>query len=153
MKVITLFASQFGAKIALNPEFVIKKEQQYYLINPRVRKILHDDFLYAGLYLGEVKSGALHPSFNLLNMIVDSASNKVVLDRKSAWLFICGRDVFKKGISKICGSSKKGQYVLIQNEFGECLGFGKIIENLDILGNNLVIKNLFDIGDFLRRER
>jgi ribosome biogenesis protein Nip4 len=153
MKVIATFASHFGAKMALNPESVIKKEQRYYLINPRVRKLLRNDFLYAGLYLGEVKSGTLYPSFNLLNMLVDSASNKVVLDRKSAWLFICGRDVFKKGISRYFGARQKGQYVLVLNEFGECLGFGKIIENLDILDNKLVIENLFDVGDFLRRER
>jgi ribosome biogenesis protein Nip4 len=43
----------------------------------------------------------------------------------------------------------------VLNEFGECLGFGRIIGKLSgETGNNeVVIKNVSDIGDFLRRER
>ena len=102
------FASQFGVKIALNPELIVQKTNRYYLVNPALRKFAVGDFYYAGLYLGKVKNGVFFPSFNLLNMLADVAANRVVLDRKAAWLFICGRDVFREGIVKVFGSKRKG---------------------------------------------
>ncbi len=152
MKPIIVFASQFGARVDLNPESIIEKNESYYLLNTRVKKIMRSDFFYSGLYLGTVKDGVFFPSFNLLNMLLDVAKNKVFLNRKAAWLFICGRDVFKKGITKVYGSQNKGDYTLVLNEFGECLGFGRISEKLTIQVDMVVINNLLDVGDFLRRE-
>lgn len=152
MKPIIVFASQFGARVDLNPESIIEKNQSYYLLNTRVKKIMRSDFFYSGLYLGTVKDGVFFPSFNLLNMLLDVAKNKVFLNRKAAWLFICGRDVFKKGITKVYGSQNKGDYTLVLNEFGECLGFGRVSEKLTIQADRVVINNLLDVGDFLRRE-
>jgi ribosome biogenesis protein Nip4 len=52
------------------------------------------------------------------------------------------------------GSRKKGAHTLVLNEFGECLGFGKIIGSLDEAAkeSEVVVRNVSDIGDFLRRE-
>ena len=52
------------------------------------------------------------------------------------------------------GSRRKGDHTLVLNEFGECLGFGKIIGSLDEAAKNseVVVRNVSDIGDFLRRE-
>ncbi len=154
MKPIAAFASRFGGRIALNDEFVVEKAQRYYLLNPRLRKLIRSDFYCAGLYLGKIKNGVFFPSFNLLKMLTDVAANKVVVDRKTAWLFICGRDIFRKGIIRACGSQRKGDCTLVLNEFGECLGFGKITENLDEINNKgVAIRNILDVGDFLRREK
>jgi ribosome biogenesis protein Nip4 len=152
MKPIVAFASQFGAKVALNPEFIAEQEQRYYLLNPRVKKFMRNDFFYAGLYLGKVKNNLFFPSFNLLNMLVEIAANKVVLEPKTAWLFICGRDIFKKGIIRTHGAQRKGDCTLVMNQFGECLGFGRITEKLDNAEGKVVIRNILDVGDFLRRE-
>ena len=152
MKSLTAFASQFGGKIALNPEFVLEKAQRYYLLNPALRKVTRNDFFYAGLYLGKVKNGIFFPSFNFLNMLVAVAANKVVLDRKTAWLFICGRDVFRQGIVKFMGSQRKGDWTLVLNEFGECLGFAMISANVEEPAGKVVLRNVLDVGDFLRRE-
>jgi ribosome biogenesis protein Nip4 len=78
-----------------------------------------------------------------------------VVDDKTAWLFIVGRDVFKRGIVKVTGSGRKGNVTLIVNRYGECLGFGKIMHNLDknVQKDSVAVKNVSDIGDFLRRER
>ena len=104
MRPYEVFASRFGAKVAFNPQFILEKSQRYYLLNPRLKKVGQEDFFYAGLYLGKVgKNGGFFPSFNLLNMLVDVAANKIVVDRKAAWLFICGRDVFGTGIVKVMG--------------------------------------------------
>jgi ribosome biogenesis protein Nip4 len=154
MSALISFASQFGAKIMLNPEFIVENAQRYYFINPALRKLAGRDFYYAGLYLGKVKKGVFFPSFNLLNMLVAAAANKVILDRKTAWLYICGRDVFRTGILKMTGSKRKGDATLVLNEFGECLGFGRIMGQIDESGkNDIIIKNVSDVGDFLRRER
>ena len=41
------------------------------------------------------------------------------------------------------------------NEYDECLGFGKIVLNLRGAPDSeqIAIKNILDIGDFLRREK
>jgi ribosome biogenesis protein Nip4 len=152
VKALSAFASRFGGQIGLNPEFIVEKSQRYYLLNPALRKVAKTDFYYAGLYLGKVKNGLFFPSFNLLNMLVPVAANKVVLERKAAWLFICGRDVFRKGILKWMGSPRKGDYTLVVNEFGECLGFGVVFSVLEQT-DGVVVRNVLDVGDFLRRER
>jgi ribosome biogenesis protein Nip4 len=43
----------------------------------------------------------------------------------------------------------------VLNEFGECLGFGKVLAGLDAQGakNEVALQNVSDVGDFLRRER
>jgi ribosome biogenesis protein Nip4 len=85
-------------------------------------------------------------------MIAEKKANKMIVDKKTEWLFICGRDVFKQGIIKVVGSKRKGDYTLILNQHRECLGFGKILCHLG-KEDGVVIKNIADIGDFLRRER
>jgi len=153
MKPFEVFASRFGCNVAFNQEFVLEKRQRYYLSNPILRKMLQGDFYYAGLYIGKVgKNGVFFPSFNLLNMLVGVAANKIVVDQKAAWLYICGRDVFRTGILKVMGSKHRGDAALILNEFGECLGFGTIMENLNESEGKVAVKNVLDIGDFLRRE-
>ena len=153
MKPYEVFASRFGCRVAFNSEMVTEKNQRYYLLNPRLKTILQNDYYYAGLYLGKVKNGMFFPSFNLLNLLVDAAANKIVVDPKAAWLFVCGRDVFRVGIVKVMGSKRKGDATLILNEFGECLGFGKILEDITGSEGKIVVKNVLDVGDFLRRER
>jgi hypothetical protein len=51
------------------------------------------------------------------------------------------------------GSKRKGDYTLTLNRHGECLGFGKILFNLDRKIEGVTVKNISDIGDFLRREK
>jgi ribosome biogenesis protein Nip4 len=153
MRTYEVFASRFGAKVAFNSQFILEKSQRFYLLNPRLKKVGQEDFFYAGLYLGKVgKNGGFFSSFNLLNMLVDVVANKIVVDGKAAWLFICGRDVFRMGIVKVMGSKHKGDAALVLNEFGECLGFGTIMDGLNGSDSEVAVKNVLDIGDFLRRE-
>lgn len=154
MKAVVRFAFQLGAKIVLNADFVVDKAGRYFLLSEALQKVARKDFYYAGTYLGKVKNGKFFPSFNLLAMLARGEANKIVVEKKAAWLFICGRDVFRKGVMAVRGSRKKGDHTLVLNEFGECLGFGKIIGSLDEAAkrSELVVRNVSDIGDFLRRE-
>jgi len=154
-KPITNFAVQLGVQIALNLDLIVEKNGRYYLVNPVLKLLVRPDFFYVGVYLGKAKEGKFFPSFNLLVMLAKMGANRVVVDKKAAWLFICGRDILGKSIMRVQGASKKNTNALVLNEFGECLGFGRIVENLnDDEGNNqIAVRNVSDVGDFLRRER
>jgi ribosome biogenesis protein Nip4 len=154
-KPILTFAAQFGVQIALNLDLMAEKYGRYYLINPALKPLVKQDFFYAGIYLGKAKEGKFFPSFNLLAMFAKKEANRIILDRKASWLFICGRDILGKSIMRVQGPGKKDTNTLVINEFGECLGFGRIVEKLrDVAADNkIVVRNVLDIGDFLRRER
>ena len=152
MKPITDFAQRINAKLILDPKFVVEKEGRYYLLTRKLLSIAQDDFFYAGSYLGKMKNHKFFPSFNLLTTLAKTEANKVVVDEKAAWLFICGRDIFSKRITEAYGSRRKGDYTLILNSFGDCLGFGRIVQDFDA-DSKVIIKNVSDVGDFLRRER
>jgi len=111
-------------------------------------------FFYAGEYLGAVKGASFFPSFLLLAKIAQTKAKKVIVDKKTAWLFICGRDIFRQGIIK-ANNLKKGDHTLVINEKNECLGFGKIMVNLRGVPDSkeVAVKNILDLGDFLRREK
>jgi ribosome biogenesis protein Nip4 len=153
MKAIMKFAFQVGAHFSLNADFTVDKAGRYFLLNETLLKVARKDFYYAGTYLGKVKNGKFFPSFNLLSMLAKGEANKIIVEKKTAWLFICGRDIFRKGILAMHGSRKKGSHTLVLNEFGECLGFGKIIGGLDeTVKTEVAVRNVADVGDFLRRE-
>ncbi len=154
-KSVTNFASTFGIGIVFNPDLTVEKNGRFYLLNSTLKPLANKDFFYAGIYLGKAKEGKFFPSFNLLSMLAKKDANRIVLDRKAAWLFICGRDVLAKSIVRVIGSARKQSNVLVLNEFGECLGFGRIVGNLNERGKSdeIAVRNVADVGDFLRRER
>ena len=152
MKPIKDFVNRFDASINLDENFIVKKEDRYFLLNRSLKNLITKDFFYGGTYLGKMKNEKFFPSFSLLMMIAERKANKIIVDKKTEWLFICGRDIFKQGIIKVMESKKRGDYTLILNQHGECLGFGKILRHLDKEKEGVAVKNISDIGDFLRRE-
>ncbi len=104
---------------------------------------------YAGTYIGSEGNGSrgvFTPSFVLLELLAAHSSKKVFIDDKSAWLFLCDRDIFESGIVKKEKGLTIGDLVLVQNERDENLGYGLLQPG------QVRIKNLRDRGDFLRRE-
>jgi len=154
-RAITDFAAQFGVQIALNVDLMVENSGRFYLVNPALKSLIRQDFFSAGVFLGKAKEGKFFPSFNLLGMLAKKEANRIILDKKASWLFICGRDVLRKSIVHVAGPGRKDTNTLVFNEFGECLGFGRIVENLrgSAVDNGLVVRNVLDVGDFLRRER
>lgn len=155
LKPIKVFAKLFGAKISLDEGLIIKKGSCYCLLNQKLKAFAekHKGWSHAGVYLGRTEKGLFHPSFPLLFMVAENAKNKITVDDKVAWLFVCGRDIFKEGVLKAEGSRGKGSCTLVFNKHGECLGYGKITTDLDEAKSGVVVKNLLDVGDFLRREK
>jgi ribosome biogenesis protein Nip4 len=152
-KPIIDFALKVKAKAAFDPDLVVEKGGRYFLLNKNLKAIASRNFFCAGRYLGKVKDGKFFPSFNLLAILAEAEANKVVVYEKAAWLFICGRDIFGGGIVSVQGSRQRGAFTLVLNEFGECLGFGRLDRDLGSKDARVVVKNISDVGDFLRRER
>ncbi|MDH5482015.1 MAG: hypothetical protein OEY22_03930 [Candidatus Bathyarchaeota archaeon] len=151
---ITDFVSRFNTRISLDQRLILRKKNHYFLIDDNLKRSVRKGFFYAGTYLGKTKNGKFFPSFSLLRLIAEQDANQIAVDEKTEWLFICGRDVFKRGIKKVKGSKRKGDYTLVLNQQGECLGFGKILRDLnEKIKNGVTIQNISDIGDFLRREK
>ena len=154
MRELEEFVAQFNVKITLDDELVVKRGNRYYLLSERLRQQVPDGFFYAGVYLGAVKGAGFFPSFLLLGMLAEDNANSLIVDSKTAWLFICGRDIFRQGI---LGDTrlKNGDYTLIMNEHNECLGFGKVMADIRQMIDleKIAVKNILDIGDFLRREK
>jgi ribosome biogenesis protein Nip4 len=155
MKPINDFINRFETSINLDEKLIVKKQNRFFLINETLRLQIQKDFFYVGTYLGKVKDGIFFPSFILLAMMAETKANKTMVDKKTAWLFICGRDVFKRGIMQMTGSKSKGDYTLVLNQHNECLGFGKILCNINEEKDKskVIVKNISNIGDFLKREK
>jgi ribosome biogenesis protein Nip4 len=157
VKVIRDFALQFGVTLVLDEEMIVQREGRFFLLNNNIRPFASDDFFYAGTFLGKVRGGNFVPSFNLLSILAKyDVANRIVVDRKAAWLFICGRDLFKKSILHTFGKIHQNTHVLVFNQFGECLGYGRVLSEWKHHSSNKnehVIVNVLDVGDFLRRER
>jgi ribosome biogenesis protein Nip4 len=125
----------------------VKKGKKYFLINDEVLIVdkLFSEAISSGVILGESKDN-FKPSIYLLELLSRTSRNKVFVNEKSEWLFLCGRDVLPEGILK---DNSSDVIFLVQNEKDENLGFGKKVDH----GKNRFIKNILDRGNFLRRER
>jgi len=155
-KTVVDFALQFGVKLSLNEELLVQTDGRFFLLNSQIKSLVKDNFFYAGTFLGKVKNSKFFPSFTLLSMIAkQQEANRILVDRKAGWLFICGRDIFKKGVMRTYGKIQRNSHVLVFNEFGECLGFGRVLAGLEQQAdkNVVAVANVLDVGDFLRRER
>ena len=108
MKPINDFISRFETSINLDEKLIVKKQNRFFLINKTLRFQILKDFFYVGAYLGKVKDGIFFPSFILLAMMAETKANTTMVDKKTAWLFICGGDVFKRGIMQLAGAKSKG---------------------------------------------
>jgi len=126
-----------------NECFLLDKDQKEIIdIIQKEKKIMPK---HAGTFLGKESKSRFAPSLALLELLSKLSKysdKKAVINEKSSWLFLCGRDVFAKSVI----SSPESGLVLVQNGRDENLGLGKLEKGM------IRIMNLMDRGDFLRRE-
>ena len=153
MKIIEKFANKFNSNIRFANSCIVNKNDRLFLLEKKLAKY-PKGFFHAGLYLGKIKKGKIIPSLVLLSIISRDKANKVVLNNQASWQFICGKDIFFKGLLRYKGVIKKGDLSLVLNSHNDCLGYGKVISRIDLKDNNKIfLENLLDVGDFLRREK
>ena len=119
-------------------ENIVKWGKTYYLIPPMQRALIekiHEKPFSAGLVLGK-EDKMFKPTSALLERI--KTDKTITVDDKSAWLFVCGRDIFENSLEL----PSEHPLALVKNKEGEILGLAKKEGNL--------YKNIFDRGKILR---
>jgi len=142
------FIKKFGIKKGFKDVLEIKGS--YYLIKGELEEIqqhIDQKPFCGGIYLGKKKIDWFIPGMYVLEWLNKRTKQKITVDDNAAWLFVCRRDLFAQGIISDTSKLKKNGLVLVLNKEEECLGYGKIVQG------RIFIKNMFDIGDFLRREK
>lgn len=134
---ITSYLSRFG-DIPLPKGHISWLQNTAILTKEEIQ--IHDDLQFAGTILGRVQKNRFSPSFPLLDHIAKHTKQKLLIDDKMAYLFTCGRDIFKKQVPQRIDE----KVVLVLNMQNEVLGVA--IQQDDLF------KNVFDRGIFLRQE-
>lgn len=140
---ITAFMKKVGKPTF--KEEITQEDNRFYLMPPHIKQFKEEvsrSTFSAGIFLGEKKRGVFKPSLTFIELLAkESTEDPVILDKKTAWLFLCGRDVFGKSLEQ---KPKEG-FVFISNKKKENLGLG-FYDGKSVL-------NVIDRGDFLRREK
>ncbi len=111
---------------------------------------IHDRgrLVYAGRLLGRTRE-EFAPGAGLLRELCKlEGPHKAWVNERVGWLFACGRDVFVDSITRKEGKLTEGSGFLVMMG-DDCLGYGKV----ETRQGKTIIRNVFDVGDFLRRER
>ena len=149
MRLLRKFLERVGSKYTFDEEDYQKLNNKRFLVSPELKEriIRKDRMVYAGSFLGKDRKD-FQPSSILLKRLEEEENlNRIHVNRDTAWLFVCGRDIFSENITKLEGEFTVGNYFLVVFN-GECLGYGRVWD----INGKLILKNIFDIGDFLRRE-
>ena len=105
----------------------------------------NQEFFCAGEFLGKIDRQKFTPSVELLKRLRKVTKNVATVNDQAAWLFVCGRDILDKGIDD---SGVEEGVVIVLDRKDNILGYGILSYQ-----HGVAIKNLWDLGDFLRRER
>lgn len=142
------FLELWNCKDLFDKNNVVKVGREFYLVEGYSKDLWNKfkgnlNVVWCGVYLGCEKEFFI-PSLWLLRKLSDRVEKKVNVNKKSEWMFICRRNVLSEGIEKL-ENVNNNDLCLVMNQHNECLGIGR--------RENKLVKNVFDIGDFLRRER
>ena len=134
-------------------------EKDYYPLLNKLTRTSSIRVVHAGVYLGVLGSEDFTPSLQLGSALVRkrvARSNMVWINEHASELYTYGRDVFGCSITKrSSGVFKENTWVLVLDELGEFLGWGKLMVSLESMKGPCekpVIKNMLDIGMYLRCE-
>jgi len=128
---------------------VVRINDQYFTLTPALRDGLknREGLVYSGRYLGRDRR-LFEPSSLLLQALAsEPGTRKAHVDRDTAWLFVCGRDIFHESIVAVEGELSLGSHCLVMYG-GRCIGYGRY----ETAGDQRIIRNMFDLGALLRRE-
>ena len=144
MRLLTRFLTQIGSEY--HPDEIWKSNNLRFT-NPIEPVFPKEKIVYNGYYIGQNKKWFQPSSLLLQKLGAEEGTRKAYIGREAAWLFVVGRDVFEDNVQAFTENVELGNYCLVM--FGtDCIGYGRY----ETSGKLKVIKNIFDLGDFLRRE-
>ena len=144
MRLLTRFLKDIGS--GYRPDELYKINNKRFA-NPLDVRLPKDCVVYNGFYLGQNKRWFEPSSLLLQKLAKEEGTRKAHIGREAAWLFVVGKDVFEDNVDSFSENVRLGNYCLVMFE-GDCIGYGRY----ETSGDRKVIKNMFDLGDFLRRE-
>ena len=151
MRLLKKFLMGVGSSLTVDEERLLRINNRRFTVGDNLDDhiIRWDTLVYAGKLLGKDRK-LFHPSPTLLQELASEEGplNRAHVNRETGWLFVCGRDVFEESILRKEGSFEEGALSLVMLD-GDCLGYGRV----EGFQGRRILKNVFDIGDFLRRER
>jgi ribosome biogenesis protein Nip4 len=130
----------------------IKINNSYFLKDEDLEKhLLSQKPTLFGLYLGKEVLSKFIPSFNLLDLMSKSSSEKVFVNDFGEIDFLYGKHLRKRHVSSIQGSLKKGVKKLVQNEFDENIGYGIFLGEQK--NSSRILTHVLDRGVFIKRDK
>jgi ribosome biogenesis protein Nip4 len=151
---ITEFIARFTPESLIDEERVYQIGDEWFFVPAglfAVGKNVPRKPVFAGTLLGKKKNNYLVPGVALLDLLAGSKNTKkVIVTDKAAWLFVCAKNLLHGSVVSSENAPQPNDWVLVMNN-NECLGFGQLMTPLS--DEKGAITNVFDIGDFLRRER
>ncbi len=160
LKVIRNALRFFGSLDFLNDYVILIKEgekKEAYALTKDLWEFLKDkkiNFTSAGVKIGEVGKRfrfTVEGAFWLVRR-----RKRVWVNEKGEMLFLYGRDLFASSILRT-EDFKENEVVFICNRDGDIIGIGKSRYDSDKIkdleGNRVVIENLIDRGEYIRRDR
>ncbi len=145
MRLLQRFLSDIGS--SYSPSDVLNINNKRFT-SEVVPPIMLSEQVYTGIYLGQNKRRFQPSSILLQKLAEDPDTHKVYVNRQTAWLFVVDKDIFDENIIKRTEGVHLGGYCLVMyNE--HCIGYGRYETSRELK----VVKNIYDVGDFLRREQ
>jgi ribosome biogenesis protein Nip4 len=150
MRSLNEFLTAIGAEHGYDEEKLLKVNTKRFVVDGKLSDFVLDrrQLVYAGRYLGKTRREFLPSSILLDELSRVEGLNRIHVDAETAWLFVCGRDIFGENVRRVEGEFADGNAFLVMFG-GSCLGYG-VVEPSE---GRLILRNVLDIGDFLRREK
>jgi ribosome biogenesis protein Nip4 len=149
LRLLRRLLRDLGSGLSLGEDEVTRINDQYFTLGSSLMNGLKvkEGLVYAGCYLGRDRRRFEPSSILLQTLASEPGTRKVHVGRDAAWLWVCGRDVFQANIEAVEGELTLGSHCLVVHG-GRCIGYGRY----ETAGDRRIVRNLFDLGDFLRRE-
>jgi predicted RNA-binding protein (TIGR00451 family) len=139
--------------------FATDKRTEAFIVSPEMLKLkeqLTRDPYSLGIFAGELKDKKLLPSLQLLNNTEPREDIKVLVTNEAGQRFIYGKDIISKSVIWVSDKIMGKETVVVCDEDERPLGYAKALSNGRImkkLGNDPILKNIQDIGWYIRGGR
>lgn len=109
-----------------------------------------------GANFGEIKDDKIELGLFGLQLIGKKSEKTVIITPEAEQAFLYRKDIYYDSIVDINEELKKDNKVIVKNKEGDILGIGKvsiesISEKAKKIGNVIAIRNLMDLGWYLRK--
>ncbi len=162
LKVIRSALGAFGSIDFLDENEVLIKEdnKDVYALSKDLARFLElfkIDFVSAGIKIGEAGSRRFRFTVEGAYYLARRNKKRVYVNERGEMLFLYGRDIFRGSIVDVTGDVRENDVVFVCNRRGDILGIGRIRFDADRIwdldDDRIVVENLVDRGEYLRKQR